>query len=110
MRPTTMKYVVAFGLTAAALAMAATPTFAQKRMQPRAGTVETTNSGPFASGEGYVDSGAAGYKGMRSDAGCWVETDLGRGFGYWGSCGDQGKALGAATGQFRTRNQPIPPR
>jgi hypothetical protein len=54
---------------------------------------------------------SVGYKGMHNARGdCWVETDLGPGYGYWGSLGDQGKALGSATGTFRTRNDLVPPR
>lgn len=64
-------------------------------------------------GEPYAfegDVNSTGYNGMRRGDSCWVETDLGKGFGYWGSCATQNRALGAETGTFRTRNLPNAPR
>jgi len=112
MQAITKKHLVALGLAGAALALAVTPSAAAKKRHHRteAGMMQAAGPGPYASEEGYVSGNAAGYKGMRGPGGCWVETDLGRGFGFWGSCGEQGRALGEATGQWRTRNYATAPR
>lgn len=102
------KHLVALGLAGAVLATFAAPSLAQDRYMRQAGPYDRGPGGPYAYEEPSPTYSA--YKGMRSSAGCWVETDLGRGFGYWGSCGDEGKALGAATGQWRTRNHLVSPR
>lgn len=59
---------------------------------------------PYASEDNSAQFAGPGYAGMRRGDSCWVETDIGKGFGYWGSCATSNRALGAETGTFRTRN------
>ena len=37
---------------------------------------------------------------------CFVETDKTLGFGYWGSCATQGRAVGRGSGSLQTQNLP----
>ncbi|EJW12054.1 hypothetical protein A33M_2434 [Rhodovulum sp. PH10] len=65
-------------------------------------------SAPEYAGGGYAAAGA--YDGMPMAGGCWVSTNMNKGYGYVGACGTRKKDQGLAdiSGQYGTQGTVLP--